>query len=460
MTLLTDDLSALVDAAAGKDFYGARSPNVCREQRAALLNRAKALTALAEKEKRDLTEDEKTLFDSALATAKKLASMADVMDERDGISHAPAGPQRCDGPGDDRDFNSTSRVFATAKKRGEAMISSNLTGRWIDKEGRTVRAFAPEEKLADAAPSRFGPDLGVGDAIVASITGNWKKYPSDFRAALGESAPSTGGVLVPAELSSSLIDYARNNTAVVSSGVITVLMQSQSLDMARQVSDPSFSVVGENESMADSEITFDAISFVARKIGCVITLSRELAEDAPNIGQAVERVLGLALASEIDRQCLVGDSGNGEVIGLLNTTNVGSTAVDGAATWEMLHVAATGVRVANHQPSSFVLNPVIAGDLEILASGDGTNSAKLWLGPPPGVANLVPFATPNCPLADGFIGDFAKAALGVRSEALIEMSNTAGNAFAKHQVLIKITMRWDFAALHGAAFHVLTGITS
>ena len=75
--------------------------------------------------------------------------------------------------------------------------------------------------------------------------------------------------------------------------------------MARIAKDPTFELVAENAQIPDSDINFDQVRFYAKKIACLVRLSRELAEDAPNAATLIEETLGRALAVELDRMALV-----------------------------------------------------------------------------------------------------------------------------------------------------------
>ena len=68
--------------------------------------------------------------------------------------------------------------------------------------------------------------------------------------------------------------------------------------------------------------------------------------------------------------------------------------------------------------------------------------------------------TKNCPDANLFVGQWDQFAIALRQDAMVEVSTTAGDAFKKHQVYVKLTMRADVGALHIGVFHALTGITT
>lgn len=338
--------------------------------------------------------------------------------------------------------------------------SPRATGahRFLDSSGRVVHALAPHERLADLPlpdHRRFQP-LSLGRAIIGLATGNWKNARSE-KLAMSEGQNAVGGYLVPEAFSKTIIDCARAKTAVIQAGGITVPWPSPSdhMTMARVAADPAFVVYGENSQIASQNLTFDAIGFTAQKLACLITLSRELAEDAPNAPALIEETIARALASELDRLALVG-SGSAEPNGLVNYTGVTATDSVGAIEWQDVHNAAVAVRAANHEPTAYICSPTIGGDLDLLQA----STAGTWLGAPPSVANVPRFTTTNCPDADLFIGDWSQFVFALRQDATIEVSTQAGDAFAKHQMLIKLTWRGDVGCLNSSAFHVLKGITT
>jgi HK97 family phage major capsid protein len=141
-------------------------------------------------------------------------------------------------------------------------------------------------------------------------------------------------------------------------------------------------------------------------------------------------------------------------------SGISETGSVGAIAWEDLSAAVTDIQTSNFEPNAYVLHPDIAGDLAVLTSGDGTNSAKLWLGPPPNVAPLTQLVTTNISNASAIVGRFDQFVWAIRQGALIEVSREAGDSFAKHQVLIKLTWRGDTGALRRDAFHRLVGVTT
>jgi HK97 family phage major capsid protein len=198
-------------------------------------------------------------------------------------------------------------------------------------------------------------------------------------------------------------------------------------------------------------------------VGTLITASRELAEDAPNFVEQVEGVLARAFATKLDNIAINGVASS-HLDGMLDwatgTGLIGETGSVAGILWEDLATAVVGIQLRSFEPNAYIVNPEIAGDLATLTSGDGANSAKLWLGPPPNVAPLTQLATTNIANDSIVVGQFDQFVWAIRQGAMIEVSREAGDSFAKHQVLIKLTWRGDTGAFRRDAFWRLVGITT
>lgn len=401
-----------------------------REECGRLYDRAEAIVAQAKAADRDLTADETNRVESLMAQAKVLSNQ---------ISNFPLAAQT----GDGGDLNRSGWVDA---KTGKPVYVLGKADRWQD---------LPRENNID-------PSARVGEFIKCAITGNWRNASPAIRNAMSEGGNSAGGFLVPDELMRRVIDLARAKSVVMQAGAQTIPMTSDSLTLARVATDPTFEVKTENAAFSGSDIAFDALNFSAYTVGTLITASRELAEDAPNFVDLVESVLASAFAAKLDNIAIngVASSGLDGMLDWATATGIGETGTVGGILWEDLQTAVVGIHGANHVPNAYVLHPTIAGDLAALTSGDGTNSAKLWLGPPPNVAPLTQMQTTNIATDSIVVGDFSQFVWAIRQGVLIEVSREAGDAFAKHQVLIKLTWRGDTGAFRRDAFHRLVGITT
>jgi HK97 family phage major capsid protein len=390
------------------------------------MERAHNLAARARAEGRDMTRFENDEAGELLVEAERIGNMP---------AERPAGTMQ--------PLYSESSVDRAAE--------------FVDEHGRRLHMLRPTEKLVDLPQpdnQRHYP-LSIGKAIVGLATGKWTNARAE-KLAMSEGNNAAGGFLVNDVFSRTLIDKARAQTRLVQAGALTMPWTGgDRLTLARVVTDPTFTVVAENTEIPESSIAFDRVGFTAHKIATVIKLSRELAEDSANAAEIIESTLAKAFAAELDRLGLVG-SGSGEPNGLLNYTDVASTDSIGAIGWHDVHNAATAVRCSNYEPNGYILSPTISGDLLLTQSTD----SGVWLGPPATLDGMQRLTTTNCPDANLFVGDFSQFVFGIRTNATLEVTTTGGDAFAKHQLWIKLTFRGDIGLLDSSAFHVLKGITT
>jgi hypothetical protein len=117
---------------------------------------------------------------------------------------------------------------------------------------------------------------------------------------------------------------------------------------------------------------------------------------------------------------------------------------------------AVEVRKNNFEPTGYILDPEIAGDLDLIQA----STAGTWLGAPASLDGVTRYTTTNSPTANLFIGDWSQAVFALRQGALVEVTTSGGDSFTKHQVLVKITFRGDVGFFDIGALHVLKGITT
>lgn len=341
-------------------------------------------------------------------------------------------------------------------QRGE---QDRKPARWMNlATGEEVRTYGRDERIADDYADADG--LSLGRFIRGIVTGNWNGAEREKMALSGSGVG--GSVLVPDPLAAQWLDLARAQSVLFRAGMQTVDMTSDTLRVAKLANDPTFGVYGEDQEITGSDVTFTSVLLVSRKIATIITMSREIAEDAPNAASAAEDVLGRSLAVAIDGRCLTGNGGADGVLGITTDSSVVDTGTSstGAILWDDFHAGAVAVRERNYEPNAVILHPTILGDAQLLKSGDGTNSAALWLGPPPSVANLPFMPTTGITTANALVGDFTHCMFGFRTGALLETSNVADQAFEKHQLKIKVTQRFAFVVAQGGAIQKISGITT
>ena len=410
-----------------------------KEARAKLLEDARALIEAADTEKRDMTEDEQNKFDALHDESDKIK--ADI--ERRNRHERLRADVESDGQ------------IATPRTCAPVGEAPPKTAEWRNyRDGTEVRVLAPVERFSDL---HTGERLSLGRAVRSMIVGDWRGAEREQRA-MSTTNNVSAGYLVPDPLAATVIDLARAKSVLVQAGAQTVDMTASDMRIARVTDDAAMEVKGENSAFTGDDVEFDSIVLTSHTIGTVVKMSRELAADAPNAVALIEDTIARALAAKLDWYGLRG-TGSAMPLGLINMPDVNTEAVGGSLDFDNLLNALSECEVDNHTPNAYVLSPANVNVLRQLKSGDGTNSAALYLAPPTAVTNLTQFVTSAMPDDTAVLGDFSQFIIGLRQSPTIEVSTEAGDAFEKHMVFVKITWRGDFHTAWRPAFCTLTGIS-
>ncbi|WP_231366522.1 MULTISPECIES: phage major capsid protein [unclassified Thioalkalivibrio] len=336
---------------------------------------------------------------------------------------------------------------------------------WRDaKTGRAVNVYAPQDRLSGSSESDYSTGVTTGDAIVSMVTGRGSEQ---VRASLSEGTDSSGGYLVPEPLSRDLIDRMRAKTRVIQAGARTIEMETETLSIAGIADDPTPAWRLENNLIQESNPTFNRLTFQARWLGVLIKTSRELMEDSPNAGDAVNRALAGALAAEWDRAALFGSGDAPEPLGLVNTTGVHevSMGTDGAALEgyaQMLEAVSLTTSDNAEPPSAMIMAP------RTLYQGISglTDTTGQPLEAPRVLRDVPMLDTSGVPIDEEqgqatnasriVIGDFSHLLLGVRSSVRIEILREVFGQ--NHQLGIVAWIRADVQVAHPKAFAQVKGI--
>jgi len=434
-----------------------------QEEWAELLDRARRIADKIRDEDREPTNAEKyeldRLLDVSIPAAKAAIARAEA-EERDAISDMGFGN------GSNGDASSYHQRIAQLEDGPDSIPFDRLsrsespyqTG-WQDAEtGEPIRVLSNRDSMVSLVKNRSKEPLSLGKFLQAKMTGDWSKAQNEMRCAMRTGDNSLGGNLVPDEIAARVIDLARAKSVIFRAGAMTVPMQSDHLTIARVATDPTMTYKGENSAWTATDIKFDSIGFTARTFGGFVVASRELAADAPNFAQLVEQTLATSLASQLDNHIMVADatSSYGGMVGLRNTTGIGTASAGGAITYEDILTAATTIQTANHEPNAYIIHPTIAGDLAALQA----STAGSWLGPPEIVKDLEQLRTSSIGTGNIMVGEFSNVLVGVRQNVEIMVSSTAEDFYSKNQVGFRIVMRVDVNVARADALYDITGITT
>jgi HK97 family phage major capsid protein len=366
-----------------------------REQRTAAWAAQDTVLTRAAEEQRDLTPDELAEHGRQVAAEREAADAMDAERDRQ-LAEVRAAATRRPGP---------------AAPREPVLTREASVYDWLHARG----AFDPADQ-----------ELSFDRYLRGIATADWTDAPNER--ALAEATVGAGGALVPAPLGARVIDLARNATRVFQAGALTVPMTSQTLALARLTSEGTPAWKTENAAISAADMVFDRVTFTARTLLRLITLSVELFEDAdPPSEDVIARSFAGQMAVELDRVALLGTGTAPEPRGVLNQSGVTLTAHGANGTtittttaydWHLDAIGA--VRAAGFDPNAHIQASHTSTSLSKLR--EATTSA--YLAPPP---NLLPMLTTksvpiNVTVGTStdtsyiFTGDWSNLLVGMRTD--------------------------------------------
>ncbi len=422
-----------------------------RQELEAALARRSELSSKAVAEKRDWT-------------AEEAAEISAINHELDRYERLSAGNAGGGGTGDP--------LLMASQRQSQQTVSVGQRSPLAFRDmatGRLVHARGPGEPVAAAEDMRIpfadyvGAAIGRQDSrerITAAMQGN------DF---------TSGGVMVlPAAMGRQVIDLMRPSSAVINAGARIVAIDNSEMRMVVVDGDPSASWRGEGEDIVNTEGNFSGINVLAKNIGVMTTITRELAEDAPNAQDVVTMQLLAAMGQGLDLTCLRGPAAGAGPTGLryqvdpahaIDYTTLSSPGVYTHAVRAMQKIYQT-----NYQgtPSglSWIYSPARLGVYE--GAVDSTGQPLVA----PGrvgqmrqvVSNQVPSNLVDGTKTEEYFGDFSQAIIFIRSAidlrvsmeaVVVNADNSTTNTWSKNMLAIRATMRADFVLLRRNQFVVL-----
>ena len=350
-----------------------------------------------------------------------------------------------------------------------------LAGSWRDQSGRTVRTYRPGQSIAAShGVDREMQGVGIGAILRALITGPRSEVE---RRALAEGTNSAGGFTVPLALSAQFYDLVRAKSVCARAGAQTIIMDTETLKMAKLLTDIPAGWRSENGPVAASDPTFGAVELKARSLAGLITLSRELVADSLNIEAMLAAAVAAKFATEIDRVCLVGTGTPPEPKGIRNTSGIAQrylgAGADGGAIADhgfLLNLRGD-LETANASPTAYVMHPRTA-----LAVASLKEVAGQWISIPEWVAGtglLADGATPakfmtttampidetrgvSVNASTCIAGDFRSLILGLRERISIEI--VPGLGAGNGQVSLVVHARADCSVVRATDFAACGGI--
>jgi HK97 family phage major capsid protein len=329
------------------------------------------------------------------------------------------------------------------------------------REGRPIGKTFGKESLPELRSHLGGgerSDISFGAWLKGVMTGKWSGASSETRAMV---VGDGGGYLVPEPLFGEIFADAMGTAQVIAAGARIIRMDSMTLRAPKITGYPTSEWLAELEEATPSDFTFDKEDITAKKCSIQVEMSVELAEDSPLFIETVDAQLSRAIGLAVDKAALVGAVGG--PIGIVNQPNV--QIIAGVGTLDRygpFSEAWGAVETYNYTPTALLMHPWGFATLDALTAG--TDGQPLQ--PPRTWSTYKQLPTTQFDLTPGsstvstsaVLGDWKQFLWAVRTDARVEISREAGDAWAKYGVKIRIYFRGNCIAIHPQAFCVLTGI--
>lgn len=273
-------------------------------------------------------------------------------------------------------------VLAHLSKQLETLSFSTRGSRFLG-QGADRKAV---DHVADGGSFERSRELPEGWRAVAHRSGDG--LAGIMRKALAVSTDSSGGYLVPADVSRDVLMGLRARSAVMRMGP-TVVPLKKSLDIVSLSMGASAVYLAENASIPVSEQTFvQSALLTPKELAALVPVSDRLlrdADDNPSVEDIVRRDLAEVLALRADLAFLRGTGAGGEPRGIRNTSSL--TAAPSLGTngrqpaFDDLKEVVAALRNANAPFSrpGWVFHPRTIGTLEKFKDADGHYLAETGL---------------------------------------------------------------------------------
>ena len=196
-----------------------------------------------------------------------------------------------------------------------------------DPNPRTAEAAGFELEVARAAQAKHSRSAN-GVLIPWEVLGSSRaaETPGQVVGTFGD-----GGALVGTDrLDAQFIDLIRNRSAFLNSGLTMLSGLEGNVEIPKKLSSSQYYFVGENAEVANSKLTFGLVNMIPRTIGVRVPISRRMMiQSSPDVENLVRIDMAESVALGMDYTIGYGTGSNGQPLGIINTTGIGSVTLGG-----------------------------------------------------------------------------------------------------------------------------------
>ncbi len=352
-------------------------PKELMQRRAKAIADARSLLDKAKAEKRDLTDEERSAYDTLVRTADGLEAdirRCEGLAQREASLLVGAGPARPDpnelgmGPTDLRQYSLVRAI------RAAASAASGQQNAW-NEAGLELEASREIAKRLGREPQGFFVPLDVQRQAIPVA-----------RRDLNVANATQGGNLVATELlSQSFIELLRNRMVVRQAGATILGGLVGDIAIPRQTGGATAYWVAEGNAPTESQQAVDQVALTPHTVGAFTDYTRKmLKQSSIDVESFVRTDLATVLALAIDLAALHGNhvTDANQPDGIAATSGIGSVAggENGAApTWA--HIVQLETEVAQDNADvgrvAYITNAKVRGKLKVTPRVTGTET-MIW----------------------------------------------------------------------------------
>lgn len=395
---------------------------------------------------------------------------------------------------------------------------TDLQGKFADLTAQIERAEAAERMAASTAtpvespikatntvpaqpktPEKPGAGMAKMVIALAAAQGNRQEaakiamdrgYGEHVAASLNTLTSGAGGVLVPTNLSSEVIELLRPKSVVRRLGARSLPLNNGNVTIPRLKGGAVVSYIGSDSDIPTTQQEFDDLQLKAKKLTALVPISNDLLATSsanPNVDAIVVGDLTAAIALREDKAFIRDDGLSNNPKGLRYWAPVANVypASQAAPTIQQVStelnklVLVLEAADANMTAAGWVMAPRTKRFLQALRDGNGNKvypelDQGMLMGYPVGTTTQVPVnltvGTGSTATADGseiYFADFGDCFIGEEEQLVIDYSKEATykdgsgtviSAFQRDQTLIRVIAKHDFGPRHVESVAVLTQV--
>lgn len=416
-----------------------------QEARAIAVVAMRALSDLAETEKRDLNTDEDKKFGDL---KKEIADLDKKIGRAQTLADAErSAPAIVHGRLGDGAFEERARDFSVVKAI-RASLPRDLGGGDVD------AGF--EREISQEVARRSGRTF-QGIAVPDQV------FLQEKRTLLAGSSAAT---LVPNVHRPDLfIDRLRSALVTQRLGATVLDGLVGTVDIPRQTGSSTGQWIAEDGSLSETDATVDDVTLAPTTVGAMTSYSRRtLLNASPSIEQIVRNDLAAIIATAIDDKAISGDGTGNTPTGILNTVGIGSVALgtDGAApTWQSVLDLIAALETVDAEGRAFLTGPKAVKKMRGTVKVASTDSAMIQEDPnalagyPLASTNLVPSNLSKgigTNLSAMIFGNFSDLIVGYWTGVDILLNPYETTAYAKGRVIVRAMRDCAVQVRHAESF--------